>query len=298
VRLLADRSRATDGVLHAYGAVAVHGALGVPHDGELGTFAEPGVGVGWMTGNVVVDPGFKVLFANPGTVADLDDTQLAALREAARALVGESERRTPSEQRAAIAACRRSGVAIATASRRDRAALMRAAQPAEAALERDATTKKRVAQIAALARRMRLPALSVPRACAERARSARRPTPRPSNLLDGTYHVLYTRADARAFGLPPSDPHSLATLPAVDTRILEDGRWYDMSEDTTPFATYTILGNRLTVSMPQFDSVETFTFRRDGDTLYLKPVLPMERGDQFVLAGEPWHRVGPPIRAR
>jgi len=27
-------------------------------------------------------------------------------------------------------------------------------------------------------------------------------------------------------------------------------------------------------------------------------VLPMERGDQWVLAGEPWRRVGPPVKVR
>jgi hypothetical protein len=144
------------------------------------------------------------------------------------------------------------------------------------------------------------PALTIPPTCRSTTGLARRATPRPSSALNGTYHILFSRADARAFGEPPSDPHSLSALPAVDTRILDDGKWFDLlSEDTPFFATYTIAGDRITVSMPQFGSVESFTFRRDTHgTLYLTPILPMDRGDQWVTAGEPWHRVGPPIRVR
>jgi TRAP-type C4-dicarboxylate transport system substrate-binding protein len=306
VRLQVERSRAVDAVLHALGAVPVHSAaLVIRHDGELASFEQPGVGVRWMTGDVVFDPGFKTLFANPGALRQLDRGQLAALREAARALVDESARRTPSEQRAAIDACHRSGITIVTASRSDLAALRGAARPVTAALRRDATTKRLIHQMAELkATEPAQPPLAVPKTCSTPSPRVKQATPRPPSLLNGTYHVLFTRADALAFGEPPSDPHSLATLPAVDTRILDNGNWYAPNSDPHDapggvFATYTIVGNRLIVSTPQFGSVQTFTFTRDAHgTLYLTPVLPMERGDQWVEAGEPWHRIGPPIRLR
>jgi TRAP-type C4-dicarboxylate transport system substrate-binding protein len=306
IRFQVARSQATDAMLRALGAVPVHlPALSIRHGGELDWIGHPGVGESWMTGNIVLDPGFKTLFANPAALDALDRGQLTALREAARALIAEAERRTPSEQRAAIDSCHRNGIALVTASSADLAAIRRAVGRVGAALRRDATTRSLIQEIEGLtAKEPSPPRLAVPSTCTRPTRLARRARPRPLSLLNGTYHVLFNRADARAFGNPPSDPHSLATLPAVATRILDDGKWYEPSGDSNGdshglFATYTIAGNRMTVSMPQFGSVERFTFRRNArGTLYLTPVLPMERGDQWVLAGEPWHRVGPPVSVR
>lgn len=302
VRFQVERSRATDALLHAFGAVTIHSAaLSIRHAGELASFDNPGVGASWMTGDVVLDPGFMTLFANPRALRELDRRQLAALREAARALVEESERRTPSEQSAAINACDRSGVTVVTARRADLAALERAAQPVSATLLRDATTKTLIGEIAKLKAKNPVPtALVVPRTCRQTTRFANHGTPRRLSLLNGTYHVLFTRADAIAFGEPPSDPHNLAMLPSVDIRILDDGKWFEpYGSPPGLFATYTIVGDRLIVSTPQYSTVNTFTFSRDAHgTLLLKPVLPMERGDQWVDAGEPWYRVGPPVKRR
>lgn len=306
VRFQVERSRATDALLHAFGAVPVHaGALTIRHGGELVSFDNPGVGVSWMTGDVVLDPGFNTLFANPGALRHLDRLQLAALGEAARALVPESERRTPSEQTAAIGACHRSGITIVTASRSDLAALVRAAQAVTATLERDPNTKHLIEEVEKLkASEPPAPPLTVPSTCRRATHLARQGTARSPSLLNGTYHVLFTKADALAFGQPASDPQTLASLPGVDTRILDNGTWYAPNSDPSGapggvFATYTIVGDRLIVSTPQYATVNTFTFSRDAHgTLYLKPVLPMERGDQWVDAGEPWHRVGPPVKLR
>jgi hypothetical protein len=50
---------------------------------------------------------------------------------------------------------------------------------------------------------------------------------------------------------------------------------------------------------PRVASVLNFTFTRDHDgTLHLKPILPMDFGDQFVWAYRPWRRVGPPSLSR
>jgi hypothetical protein len=38
-----------------------------------------------------------------------------------------------------------------------------------------------------------------------------------------------------------------------------------------------------------------FRFARDPNgTIHLKPVLPMDSGDQFIWASKPWRRIGPP----
>jgi hypothetical protein len=40
-----------------------------------------------------------------------------------------------------------------------------------------------------------------------------------------------------------------------------------------------------------------FTFARDGNgTVHLKPVPPMDPGDQFIWAYKPWRRIGPPTQ--
>jgi hypothetical protein len=41
--------------------------------------------------------------------------------------------------------------------------------------------------------------------------------------------------------------------------------------------------------------VKRFTFSRDPDgTLHLRAIPPMDPGDEWIMAGAPWKRVGPP----
>jgi len=54
-----------------------------------------------------------------------------------------------------------------------------------------------------------------------------------------------------------------------------------------------VRGNVLTIRLA--NDMMRFTYVRDPNgTLHLTPILPMERGDQWIMAGAPWLRVGPP----
>ena len=79
------------------------------------------------------------------------------------------------------------------------------------------------------------------------------------------------------------------------TLTLRDGRC--LLNDDLP-CTFSIKGNRLIFEWPQEQTAATLTFKRraNGD-IEVKPVLPMDPGDQFVIASEPWRRIGPPVRA-
>ena len=78
---------------------------------------------------------------------------------------------------------------------------------------------------------------------------------------------------------------------------LDNGRWL-LGSDPHYSGSFKVTGNRLIFDWPSEASVLTFAFRREGaDTLVVKPVLPMDRGDQFVWgSASAWRRVGPPVR--
>ena len=78
-------------------------------------------------------------------------------------------------------------------------------------------------------------------------------------------------------------------LPCSPNRLNEDDPHYS--------GTFQAKGNRLIFDWPGEGYALTFTFERERNgSLVIKPVLPMDRGDQFVWASEPWRRVGPPVR--
>jgi hypothetical protein len=63
--------------------------------------------------------------------------------------------------------------------------------------------------------------------------------------------------------------------------------------------TYTIRRATITFVTRTYGSVESFAFVLDRHGfLRLRPVVPMDRGDQSVMAGKPWRRVGPPRTLR
>jgi hypothetical protein len=52
-----------------------------------------------------------------------------------------------------------------------------------------------------------------------------------------------------------------------------------------------IEGDRITFDIPDFGDALTFTFSADADNkLHLTPVQPMDPGDAFVFASQPWTR--------
>ena len=118
--------------------------------------------------------------------------------------------------------------------------------------------------------------------------------PSGASLLDGTYRWVLTRDDAHRYWGPQLNPGD--TYPLIGTAILRGGTWRLAGPDHDR-GTFTIHGNRIRFDWPRVASVLVFTFTRDGDgTLHLKPVLPMDPGDQFVWAYKPWQRIGPPTQ--
>ena len=101
---------------------------------------------------------------------------------------------------------------------------------------------------------------------------------------------MLTAVAAAAFGPPATNADN--DYPLVTTWHLDNGSW---TLGTTDSGTYTIAGNTVVFDWPRVNAVNTMTFRRDHDgTLHWTPVLPMDLGDQFIWAGAPWRRAGPP----
>jgi TRAP-type C4-dicarboxylate transport system substrate-binding protein len=297
-------SNATDALLRALGATPAHlgnAAVGAGAlrrvDGQELSLGNAYGGTA-VTGNVTFFGKALTLFAGRAAFEALTDEQQNVLREAAARTLQHVVATPPSESALARRFCAENG-RIVLASGDELAALVRAAQPVYTELERDAQTKRLIAAIRQLkATTDPDPPLVVPAGCSrpQQGAPAATGTRRPPSIVNGTYHVVSTRADMLAFGPPASDPENLH--PGVDTRILNNGKWlFPNGDPPRPQGTYTIRGNRITFTSP--GRVLSFTFSRDSDgTLHLKPVLPMDRGDQWVMAGERWQRVGPPREIR
>ena len=137
-----------------------------------------------------------------------------------------------------------------------------------------------------------LPVLRVPRGCSVPPESG--PTgstaPQATSKLDGTYRWVLTKADAIRFGEKPDQ----APVGGVSTWTLRAGKW--QIGEGPDRGTYEVIGNRIRFIWPSENSVLIFTFSRDRNgTLHLTPAY-VERGDRFIWSGEPWRRIGPPVR--
>jgi TRAP-type C4-dicarboxylate transport system substrate-binding protein len=303
-RLVVTPSRATDAALRALGATPVH-ALGKAQDlaiadgllESLVAYLGPDI----VTANVSFFPALHTLFANPASLRALTATERAALEQAARRTLAHVVARRRSAQAAIERFCSTGRSASATgggrvvlASRAELAALVRETRPVYSELERDPRTKRLINQIRALKQSLPpAPAIRVPRGCS--VPLERGPTgntaPQTTTKLDGTYRWVLTKADAIRFGEPPDE----APVGGVGTMTLRDGKWQIGEGPDAPRGTYALTGNRIAFSWG--DSVLIFTFSRDRDgTLHLTPAPSVERGDRFVWSGEPWRRIGPPVR--
>ncbi len=302
-RVRIQPSRITSSLMRALGAIPVEvananiaSAIGSHQiDGEeLALGNAPWTST--VTGNVTFFGKTLTLFAGGPAYRRLTADQRDVLREAAKQTLEHVTATSPTESGLAGAFCRQSGARIVFASKSQLAALVRASQPVYAELERNAETRSFIAKI----RRLRAttpapPRLVVPPSC-ERVQQ---PAPttgklRSPSVLNGTYHLRFTIRDERRFGLPVSERKA-----GVETRVLRNGRWrFAVGEPSGPHGAYTIRGDRITFvgSNAAPHGGETFVFSLDRNgTLRLKPVPPMDPGDQWVTAGEPWQRVGPPL---
>lgn len=306
--MIVTPSRATDAALRALGATPVHrlgkADLDVMSRGQADGRLESLVaylGPDIVTGNVSIFPALHTLLANPASLRALTDAERAALeRAAARTLAYVVTRRRSAQAvidqfcsggRPASAS---GGGRVVLASRAERAALVRATRPVYSELERDPRTKRLISQIRALKRSLPpAPAIRVPRSCS--VPQEREPTGSPASQtttkLDGTYRSVLTKADAIRSGWTPDQP----VVGEVSERTLRAGKW--QIGEGPDRGTYEVIGNRIRFSWPSENSVLIFTFSRDRDgTLHLTPAPSMDRGDRFVWSGEPWRRIGPPVR--
>ena len=113
-----------------------------------------------------------------------------------------------------------------------------------------------------------------------------------ASLVNGTYRWALTLADAKS--VTPTQTAPGNTYPLIGTAVLQDGSWRFISADHD-HGTYSIHGNRIRFDWVNAHLVLTFEFTRGSDgSLHLKPVLPMDPGDQFVWSHKPWRRIGPP----
>jgi C4-dicarboxylate-binding protein DctP len=296
-------SRVTSSLMRALGAIPLEvpsiripGAFRTLHiDAEelaLGNASTPTT----VTGNVTFFGKTLTLFAGGPAYRRLTADQREVLRKAAEQTVEHVIATSPTENRLAAAFCGQSQARIVLASKSQLAALVRASQPVYAELERNAETRSFIAGIRRLRAAMPAPPpLVVPRSCSRAKRGVTVTGKlRSPSILNGTYHIRSTIHDELKFG-PPASDHPQA---GVETRILRNGRFrFAVGEADEWGGSYQIRGNWVSFNAGNGGSPakwEWFVFSLDPDgTLHLKPVPPMNRGDQWVTAGEPWQRVGP-----
>jgi TRAP-type C4-dicarboxylate transport system substrate-binding protein len=298
-------SRATDDLLRALGAVPVHVSnhdFGneIAHariDGQELSIVNAPIG-GILTANVAFFPKVLTLFARKRAFGGLTGDQQAILRAAAERTLRHNASfpvRTALAFEGVLARryCRLPG-RIALATEEERAQLVRAARPVYNLLERDPQTKAEIAQIRVMRASLPSPqAIVVPSSCLGPGQHIGLGAERSPSILNGTYHRLLTAVAARAFGLSATGPGS--SFPLVITAVLRDGKWMANSDQPPDIGTYSVTGDEVVFQLGS--DVMRFTFLRDPNgTLHLRPILPMDRGDQFVMAGAPWLRVGPPTR--
>lgn len=300
-RIRDQPSETSDAIVQALGATPVHLSndsvgreisAGRLDGSELSLLNAPSGNV--VTANVTLFPKTMTLFAGEHALAALDGTTRHVLEVAAVETMHHNadfpvHESLPYEGVLARRYCRTGG-RIALATPTELATLLRAVRPVNAELEQDRRTRRLIMEIRHLAGMLPPPPrIVVPASCLGPRRVPHTASASPS-MLDGTYHRLLTSAGASAFG-SASGPKE--QYPTVVTAILEDGKWIDGSSDPPSTGTYRIAEGELVLELG--GNVMRFTYTRDTDgTLHLRPILPMDRGDQWVLAGAPWRRVGPP----
>jgi TRAP-type C4-dicarboxylate transport system substrate-binding protein len=299
-RVRIQPSRVSAALLKALGAIPVaisNSQIGYAIDQkrvdgqELAMLSNPGGSV--LAGNVVLFAKALTLFANDDSFGGLAADQQRVLRDAAAATVRHAVARDPTDAEIATHFCfDRRRILLATPAQL--ATFAREAQPVYRMLEADPQTRRFIQQIQAWKRTTPPdPAMSIPVGCRKGQRPAQTTGRlRAPSLLDGTYRWVLTRDDAHRYWGPQLNPSD--TYPAIGTAILRQGTW-NFTGPERDSGTYSIHGNRIRFDWPRVASVLVFTFIRDRDgTLRLKPVLPMDPGDQFVWAYKQWRRIGPP----
>jgi TRAP-type C4-dicarboxylate transport system substrate-binding protein len=252
----------------------------------------------YVTANVNLWPQMDVLLANPARLGALTDQQRGWLRQAASDAAGRSAALADRDAQLVTFLCE-SGARFANASQADLTALRKAFAPVYASLQQDPQTRAFIQRIQEL--KQAIPAaapLAIPASCSGPARIRPAAPQAAGSDLDGTYRWTMTKQDALASKTEDKSPEHLAAFPWPFTMTLKDGTWTLFHrENGQPFtdgrATYTFSGDRISFMWPQEGTVLTFTFSVDGKgNLHLRPVEPMNAGDQFVWATHVWTKIG------
>ena len=233
----------------------------------------------YVTSNVTLWPQMDVLLANPGRLAALTAEQREWVEKAARDAAARSADLADKDAQSLGNSCAK-GARFAEASTADLAALEAAFVPVYTKLQQHPETKRFIERIQALKQSTSPePALSVPADCTgEVPEQAGGGTESAPAFLNGTYRYVLTKEDARKAGDPEAEVPN--EYPQVHTVTLKDGH-----VDGGIFgadATYSVEGDRITFSVPEYDTTITFTFRVDDKgNLELDPVPPFDPGDAF-----------------
>lgn len=290
-------SKATDALLSALGATPVHVSnasfgreisRGHIDGAELPTSSARG---GWtVSANVTFFGKANTVVANAEALERLTAEQRDVLMRAAEQTARHAVEVAPSEREMARKFCAAGRIAIASPAQLR--ALRHATQSVYEELEREARTRSLIARIGEMKRSRGEVADRSPAPCGHAVQpSDETEAVRSPNRFDGTYRWHLTAEGARRAGMP-GDPD----IGSVVTMTMRGGRWL-LGTDPHYSGTFEATGNRLVFDWPSEGAVLTFTFRRgESGLLDVKPVLPMDRGDQFVWASAPWQRVGPPVR--
>ena len=241
----------------------------------------------YATANVNLWPQMDVLLGNPERLAELSDQQRGWLEEAAQAAAERSVELVDRDAENLKKACQ-VGARFANASEEDLAALRGGFATVYTSLEQDVQTKAFIQQIQEL--KQSTPAdgpLAIPDGCGGKAAAqADAKAATASGELNGTYRHRLTKEDALRAGDTEDQP-----FPIVDTIRLRDGQvkggcWADGGN-------YTLSGNRITLIQAMDGTTQSFTFAVDGQgNLHLTPVQPMDPGDAFQCAHNPWIKIG------
>jgi TRAP-type transport system periplasmic protein len=248
----------------------------------------------YVTANVNLWPQMDVVLGNPDRLAALTEEQRAWLQQAATEAAGRSAGLADRDAQTLKTICE-SGARLANASNRDLQALREAFASVHAKLKDDPQTKAFIEQLLVLKQSTAAEApLAIPAGCSGPAPaqpSAQQATTTGSQL-DGVYRWTLTKKDVLEHGTESDKTaDALARFPIVVTMTLNDGAW-QMGDDRHYSGTYAVSGDRVVFDWPNVGAVLTFTFSVDdkGD-LAVRPVKPMDAGDQFVWSTKVWTKI-------
>jgi TRAP-type C4-dicarboxylate transport system substrate-binding protein len=250
----------------------------------------------YVTANVNLWPWTEVLFANPSRLAALTGQQREWLQQAAADAAGSSVGLANRDAELVAFTCK-SGARFANASEADLGGLRKAVAPVYAKLRDNPQTKAFIERIQALKRSTPAgAALEIPAGCTGVAPAAPAAAQQQaSGDLNGTYRWTITKDDAVASATEDKSAEHLATFPLIFTMTLRDGKWTlshrEAGQPNSDGAdTYSLNGGRLAFTWN--GNVLTFTIAVDGNgDLHLRPVQPMDAGDQFIWATHPWTKI-------